>query len=112
MKKDLIFAPILLVIGVLLALLKTTGMPIHIAVSVVGAVVLGVYTVLTKKDWKVPAFEIGMRASYGVALITGIILKIKYIAFLGIIHKIFAIAFVVLLIVSFAQKMVANKKNK
>ena len=112
MKKDLIFAPIMLAIGVVLFMLRATGMAAHIAVSMVGVLVLAVYTAATKKEWKIPALEIGMRASYGVALITGIILKIKYIAFLGIIHKIFAIAFVVLLIVSFAQKMVANKKNK
>ena len=30
MKKDLIFAPVLLVIGVLLGLLKVTGMTAHI----------------------------------------------------------------------------------
>ena len=49
MKKDLIFAPLLLVVAVLLCLLKTTGITAHIAVSVVGAVILVVYTVLTKK---------------------------------------------------------------
>lgn len=40
MKKDFIFAPILLVLGVLLGLLKVTGMPIHIALSVAGVIVL------------------------------------------------------------------------
>ena len=109
MKKDLIFAPILLVIGILLALLKVTGMPIHIALSVVGVAVLVVYTVLTKKAWKIPALEIGMRACYGLALITGIILKICYVAVLGIIHKIFAVLFVVALIVILVQKLI-NKK--
>ena len=36
MKKDFIFAPIMLVVGILLFLLKATGMAVHIAVSVVG----------------------------------------------------------------------------
>ena len=111
MKKDFIFAPILLVIGVLLGLLKVTGMPVHIAISVVGVIVLVVYTVLTRKDWKIPALEIGMRVSYGIALISGIVLKIKYIAALGIAHKIFAILFVVALIVLFVHKLIA-RKNK
>lgn len=111
MKKDFIFAPILLVIGVLLGLLKVTGMPVHIAISVVGVIVLVVYTVLTRKDWKIPALEIGMRVSYGIALISGIVLKIKYIAALGIAHKIFAIVFVVALIVLFIHKLI-DRKNK
>ena len=109
MKKDLIFAPLMLVIGVLLCLLKVTGMTAHIAVSVVGVIVLIAYAVVTKKEWKIPALEIGMRAGYGIALLTGIVLKIKYISAVGIIHKIFALVFVVLLIVLFVQKLVAKK---
>ena len=111
MKKDLIFAPILLVVGVLLGLLKVTGMTAHIILSVVGAIALVVYTVLTKKSWKIPALEIGMRASYGIALISGIVLKIKYIAIVGVFHKIFAALFVVALVVVFAHKLIV-KKNK
>lgn len=110
MKKDLIFAPIMIVIGVLLGLLKLTGMTAHIVISVVGVVVLVVYTVTTKKAWKIPALEIIMRAFYGVALITGVILKIKYIAVLGILHKIFAILFLVALIILFVHKLIKNKK--
>ena len=110
MKKDLIFAPILVVIAVLLALLKVTGMTLHIAVSVVGVIVLGVYSVLTKKEWKIIPLEIGMRASYGIALITGIVLAIKYVVAIGIVHKDFAVLFAVALIVLFVQKLIANKK--
>ena len=111
MKKDLIFAPILLAIGVLLGLLNVTGMKVHIIISVVGVLVLVAYTVLTKKNWKIPALEIGMRASYGIALITGIVLKIKYIALLGTVHKIFAILFAIILIISFVQKLISKKTN-
>ena len=82
MKKDLIFAPISLAIGVLLFLLKATGMAIHIAVSVIGVAVLVAYAVVTKKEWKLPALEIAMRASYGVALISGVVIKINYIILL------------------------------
>ena len=111
MKKDFIFAPILLVLGVLLGLLKVTGMPIHIALSVAGVIVLIIYTVLTKKDWKIPALEIGMRASYAVALITGIVLKIHFVVALGIVHKIFAALFVVALSALFIQKLIAKKSK-
>ena len=109
MKKDLIFAPLLLVVGVLLCLLKATGMTAHIAISVAGVAILVVYTVLTKKSWKIIPLEIGMRASYGIALITGIVLKIKYIAILGVAHKIFAILFIVALIVLLVQKVISKK---
>ena len=111
MKKDLIFAPILLVVGVLLGLLKVTGMTAHIILSVVGVIALIAYTVLTKKSWKIPTLEISMRVSYGLALISGIVLKIKYIAIIGIFHKIFAILFIVALVVVFVHKLTV-KKNK
>lgn len=111
MKKDLIFAPIMLLIGVLLCLLKATGMTAHIAVSVIGVLVLIAYTVLTKKEWKIPALEIIMRAFYGIALITGIvIMNVHGIAALAIIHKASAVLFMALLIVLLTHKAVTNKK--
>ena len=111
MKKDLIFAPLLLLVGVVLFLLERTGMPAHIAVSVVGIVILAVYTVLTKKSWKIPALEILMRAFYGIALITGIVLmKVQGIAALGIAHRICAALFVLSLAVLFVHKLIAKKK--
>lgn len=112
MKKELIFSPILLVIGMLLCLLKVTGMTIHIVISIIGVIFLIIYTVLTKKDWKILALEIIMRLSYGVALISGIVIKVKYIAILGIFHKIFAILFVLMFIVLFIHKLIMSKKNK
>ena len=111
MKKDLIFTPIMLLIGVLLFLLRATGMTAHIAISVVGILVLIAYTVLTKKDWKIPALEIIMRAFYGVALITGIvILNVHGIAALAVIHKVSAVLFMALIIVLLTHKLVTTKK--
>ena len=111
MKKDLIFTPAILLIGVLLFLLKATGMTAHIAISVVGILVLIAYTVLTKKDWKIPALEIIMRAFYGVALITGIvILNVHGIAALAVIHKVSAVLFMALIIVLLTHKLVTTKK--
>lgn len=109
MKKDLIFTPLLLIVAVLLFLLKATGITAHIAISVAGVAILIVYTILTKKEWKIIPLEIGMRISYGLALISGIILKIKLIAIVGVLHKIFAVLFVIALIVLFIHKII-NKK--
>ena len=111
MKKDLIFAPIMLLIGVLLFLLKATGMPAHIVISVIGVLVLIAYTVLTKKEWKIPALEILMRAFYGIALITGIvIMNVHGIVALAVIHKVSAVLFLALIVVLLVTKAVSNKK--
>ena len=112
MKKDLIFAPIMLAIGVLLFLLRATGMTAHIAISLLGVVTLVVYTIATKKEWKIPALEVLMRVFYGIALITGIVMmKVHGIAALGIVHKAGAALFAILLVVLFVHKL-ASKKAK
>lgn len=111
MKKDLIFIPAILLIGVLLFMPKTIGMTAHIAISVFGLLVLIVYAVLTKKNWKIPSLEIIMRVFYGIALITGaVIMNIHGIAALSIIHKVSATLFMGLLIVWFIHKLATNKK--
>ena len=111
MKKDLIFAPIMLVIGILLFLLRATGMTAHIVISVIGVLVLIAYAVLTKKNWKIPALEIIMRVFYGIALITGIVIMDVYgLAVLSIIHKASAVLFVALIIVLLTHKLVTAKK--
>ena len=111
MKKDFIFTPAMLLVGVLLFLLRTTGMTAHIAISAIGVLVLIAYTVLTKKGWKIPALEIIMRAFYGIALITGIvIMNVHGIAALAVIHKVSAVLFMALLIVLLIHKAVMNKK--
>ena len=111
MKKDSIFAPIMILIGIMLFLLKTTGMTAHIVISVIGVLTLIAYTVLTKKEWKIPALEIIMRAFYGIALITGIvIMNVKDIIAITIIHKASAALFIVLIVVLLAHKVITNKK--
>ena len=112
MKKDLIFSPVLLLIGILLFLLRATGMTAHIAISVAGILVLAAYTVFTKKEWKVPALEVIMRVFYGIALFTGIvIMNVHGIVALAIIHKASAALFVVLLVVLFVLKLVTAKRT-
>ena len=111
MKKDLFFAPALLVIGALLFMLRATGMTAHIAISVVGVLVLVAYAVMTKKEWKLPALEVIMRVFYGIALVTGIvIMNVHGIAALAVIHKLSAALFMVLLIVLLVHKVATNKK--
>ena len=111
MKKDLIFAPIMLLIGVLLFLLRATGMTAHIVISVIGVLALIAYTVLTKKEWKIPALEILMRAFCGVALITGIvIMNVHGIVALALIHKVSAVLFLAMLVVLLVSKAASNKK--
>ena len=111
MKKDLIFAPILLLLGVALFLLRFTGMPVHIAISIVGVIALVVYTVLTKKQWKIPALEIIMRACYGIALISGIVvMNVHGVVALSVIHKASAVLFMALMIVLLVTKVALRKK--
>ena len=111
MRKDWIFAPILVAIAVLLCLLKVTGLDLHIGISLLGIVVLIAYSVTTKKEWKIPALEVIMRAFYGIALITGVVvMNVAGVAAVAIIHKVSAILFGVLLIGLFVHKLATNKK--
>jgi hypothetical protein len=111
MKKDLIFTPILLVIGILLFLLRATGLAAHIGISIVGVLVLAVYTAATRKNWKFTALEVLMRVCYGAALIFGgVTMKVKDIAALAIVHKAAAAAFVVVLLALFVLKLTAKKR--
>ena len=110
MKKDLFFSIPLILIAVLLFLLRMTGMTAHIIVSVIGLALLVVYTIVTKKAWKLPAFEIVMRVFYGIALVSGIILmNVHGIVALSIVHKVCAALFVVLLVVLLIHKAKSRK---
>ena len=97
MKKNILFLIPMLLVVVALFLLRATGMKVHIAVSVIGLVLLIAYTIATRKEWKNPALEIAMRVCYGIALITGVVLMhVHGIAAVSIIHKISAVLFAVL----------------
>ena len=85
-------------------------MTAHIILSIIGLVLLVVYAVKTKKDWKLPALEILMRVFYGIALISGIvIMNIHGIAVLSVVHKAGAALFVVLLLVLLIHKAAKSK---
>ena len=107
MKKNILFLIPMLLVVVALFLLRATGMKGHIAVSVIGLVLLIAYTIATKKEWKKPALEILQRVCYGIALITGaLLMNVHGIATISIIHKISAVLFVILLIVCEIQKVI------
>ena len=96
--------------SILLCLLNFTGLKAHIALSVIGVVILVIYAIMTKKEWKLPILEIAMRVLYGIAFITGIvIMNIHGVVALSIIHKISAILSFVAIVVLFVHKSIKNK---
>lgn len=107
MKKNVLFLIAMVVVVVLLGMLSVTGIAPHVGLSVVGLIILIAYTVTTKKEWKLPALEIIHRVCYAVALITGVVLmKVHGVAALGIVHKVSALLFAVILVVCEIHKMV------
>ena len=106
-KKDLMFAIPMLLVVIALFMLRLTRMPVHIILSIVGAAILAAYTVIMKKEWKLPPVEILMRAMYGIALITGVIvMNVHGILALSIIHKASATLFGVSLIALLVHKII------
>ena len=107
MKKKVLFLIPMVVVAILLFMLRATGMKVHIAVSVIGLVLLIAYTLATKKEWRNPALEILQRVCYAIALITGVVLmNVHGIVAISIIHKISAVLFVVLLAVTEVHKAI------
>ena len=65
------------------------------------------YIFATKKEWRNPVLEILQRVCYGIALITGLVLmNLHGIAVASIIHKISAVLFVILLVVTETHKAI------
>ena len=107
MKKNLLFVVPLILDAVLLFMLRATGMTAHIIVSVIGLAILVAYAVTTKKSWKCPALEILERVFYAVALISGaVMMNIHGVAALSVVHKLSAVLFVLLLVVTEAHKAI------
>ena len=107
MKKNLLFLIPMVIIAVLLFMLRATGMTAHIALSVIGLVVLVAYALATKKTWKCPALEILHRVCYAIALVSGIALKggCTFVA-MPASHRIGAVLFVVLFVIAEVHKAV------
>ena len=107
MKKNLMFVLPMVIVAVLLFMLRAIGMTAHIILSVIGLVILVAYALTTKKTWKCPALEILHRVCYAIALISGIALKGGCtFASMPIAHKISAVLFVVVLIITEIHKAI------
>ena len=112
MKKNVLFLIPLLAVALLLFMLRATGLTAHITVSVIGLLLLVAYALTTKKEWKCPALEILERVFYAVALISGgILMNVHGIAAITIAHRISAVLFAVLLIVTEIHKAVRAKNS-
>lgn len=116
MKKDVIFSAALLIIGAALAAFRATGFIAHVIISLVGLVCLIVYTVLERKSWPPSIPELITRICYAVALISGVaLMRIEsagaLAAAIGIAHKLFAVLFVVFLVISLVLKARKSKKE-
>ena len=109
MNKNRIFLISMLVVSALLVMLRMTGLPAHIAVSVVGLAIMIPLSLATRNEWKIPALEVIMRVMYFVAIVTGgVLMKVQGVAALGIVHKIGAAVFMVLLLVLYLPKWKNN----
>ena len=105
MNKNRFFLISMIIVSALLAALRMTGLVAHIAVSVVGLAIMIPITIATRKEWKIPALEVIMRVMYFVAVVTGgALMKIHGVAALGILHKIGATVFMILLLVLYLPK--------
>ena len=105
MNKNRFFLVSMIAVSLLLFMLRMTGMAAHIVVSVLGLAIMIPITLKTRKEWKIPALEIIMRVMYLIAVVTGgAMMKLHGIAALGMVHKIGAAAFVVLLLALYIPK--------
>ena len=105
MNKNRVFLLGMLAVSVLLALLRVTGLVPHIVISVVGLAIMIPISIATRKEWKIPALEVIMRVMYLVAVISGgMLMKLFNIAALVTVHKVSAVAFLVLLLVLYVPK--------
>jgi hypothetical protein len=93
------------VVTLLLFLLRMTGLAAHIIVSLLGLAIMIPFTLKTKNEWTKAPLEILMRVMYLVAIVTGgALMKVYGVAVLGLVHKIGAALFLVLLLVLYVPK--------
>ena len=104
--KNKLFFGIMLIISILLFLLRVTGLTAHIAISVLGVVLLIAFMIVSKKEWKNPVPEILLRVLFAVAFISGILLmRISGVAAIAIVHKAAAVGFAVVLLALYVPKL-------
>lgn len=105
-------------VSILLFLLKFTGMNIHIFLGIAGLILTIVYTLMIKKDFKEytktsVVIEVLMRVFYAIALISGFLLKIIEVKLIvAKVHKIAAVIFSILLLITSIKKLMAKKQKE
>ena len=105
MNKNLFFMISMIAVSLLLFLLRMTGLTAHMIVSILGLAVMIPFTLKTKSTWSKTPLEILMRVMYLVAIVTGgALMKVHGLALLGVVHKIGAVLFLVLLLVLYIPK--------
>lgn len=105
MNKNCRFLIAMAVVTLLLFLLRMTGLAAHIVVSLLGLAIMIPFTLKTKNEWTKAPLEILMRVMYLVAIVTGgALMKVYGVAALGLVHKIGAALFLVLLLVLYVPK--------
>lgn len=105
MNKNGRFLIAMVVVTLLLFLLRMTGLAAHIIVSLLGLAIMIPFTLKTKNEWTKAPLEILMRVMYLVAIVTGgALMKVYGVAVLGLVHKIGAALFLVLLLVLYVPK--------
>lgn len=105
MNKNRLFVVAMAIVSVLLFLLRTTGLTAHIAVSVIGLAIMIPFTVKTKSEWTKTPLEVLMRVMYLIAIVTGgVMMKVHGVAAVGVVHKVCAALFVVLLLALYIPK--------
>lgn len=105
MNKNGRFLIAMAVVTLLLFLLRMTGLAAHIIVSLLGLAIMIPFTLKTKNEWTKAPLEILMRVMYLVAIVTGgALMKVYGVAVLGLVHKIGAALFLVLLLVLYVPK--------
>ena len=105
MNKNCIFVAAMVIVSALLFLLRTTGLTAHIVVSVLGLAIMIPFTVKTKTEWTKAPLEVLMRVMYLIAIVTGgVMMKVHGVAAVGIVHKVCAVLFVLLLFVLYLPK--------
>ena len=105
MNRNRLFVVAMAIVSVLLFLLRTTGLTAHIAVSVIGLAIMIPFTVKTKSEWTKAPLEVLMRVMYLIAIVTGgVMMNVHGVAVVGIVHKVCALLFAVLLLVLYIPK--------
>lgn len=108
--KNKLFLPLMLLVSIALFLFRLTGLPAHVAVSVIGAVIMIAFAVMMRGESKKPVLDIIVRVLFALAFVSGVlVMRIHGVLALAIAHKVFAALFVVMLLVVYIPRMLRKQ---